>query len=128
MRQLTINLIDERMFQEFEVTTTIDDLRYLEDTFVLTPELVFTTNVNLDSTNFRDEVVAATVEVKTSLGISFADFAKLMIYKSLTIPFKSAAYSTRVSVLSLSDESGHVSEEMLLETLASGDHVFTLTV
>ena len=128
MRQLTINLIDERMFQEFEVTTTIDDLRYLEGTFVLTPELVFTTNVEADSTNFRDEVVAATVEVKTSLGISFADFAKLMIYKSLTIPFKSAAYGTRVSVLSLSDESGHVSEEMLLETLASGDHVFTLTV
>ena len=128
MRQLTIKLIDERMFQEFEVTTSIDDLRYLESTFVLTPELVFTTNVNLDSTNFRDEIVAATVELKVSLGISFAEFTKLMIYKSLTIPYKSAAYGARVSVLSLSDESGYVSEEMLLESLASGDHVFVLTV
>ena len=128
MRQLAIKLIDERMFQEFEVITSIDDLRYLEGTFVLTPELVFTTNVSLDSTNFRDEIVAATVELKVSLGISFAEFAKLMIYKSLTIPYKSAAYGLRVSVLSLSDESGYVSEEMLLRSLASGDHSFVLTV
>ena len=128
MRQLTIKLIDERMFQEFEVTTTIDHLRYLEGTFVLTPELVFTTNVNLDSTNFRDDFVSATVELKVSLGISFADFAKLVINKSLTIPFNKSVYDTKLTILSLTDEKQYISEDAILEQLSSGDHVFTLTV
>ena len=34
MRQLTIKLIDEAIFNEFEVTTSLDDLHYLDGTFV----------------------------------------------------------------------------------------------
>ena len=54
MRQLTIKLIDEAIFNEFEVTTSLDDLRYLDGTFVLTPELTFHTSVvMLASTNLH---------------------------------------------------------------------------
>lgn len=129
MRQLTIKLIDEVMFQEFEVFTTLDDLRYLDGTFVLTPELTFQTSVvTLKSSSFNADTVAASVEVKTSLGISFADFAKLVINKSLTIPFNKSVYDTKLTILSLTDEKQYISEDTILEQLSSGDHVFTLTV
>ena len=56
MRQLTIKLIDEAIFNEFEVTTSLDDLRYLDGTFVLTPELTFQTSVvMLASTNLHSD-------------------------------------------------------------------------
>lgn len=128
MRQLTIKLIDEVMFQEYEAFTTLDHLRYLDGTFVLTPELTFQTVVTLKSSSFNADTVAASVEVKTSLGISFADFAKLVIYKSLSIPFNKSAYDTKLTILSLTDEKQYVSEDTLLEQLSSGDHVFRLTV
>lgn len=128
MRQLTIKLIDEVMFQEYEVTVSLDDLRYLDGTFVLTPELVFQTVVTLKSSSFNTDTVAASVEVKTSLGISFADFAKLIINKSLTIPFNKSVYDTKLTILSLTDEKQYVNEDTLLEQLSSGDHVFQLTV
>lgn len=128
MRQLTIKLIDEVMFQEFEVLTTLDDLRYLDGTFVLTPELTFQTVVTLKSSSFNADTVAASVEVKTSLGISFADFAKLVINTSLTIPFNKSVYDTKLTILSLTDEKQYVNEGTILEQLSSGDHVFTLTV
>lgn len=128
MRQLTIKLIDEAIFNEFEVLTSIDDLRYLDGTFVLTPELTFQTVVTLKSSSFNADTVAASVEVKTSLGISFADFAKLVINKSLTIPFNKSVYDTKLTILSLTDEKQYVSEDTILEQLSSGDHVFKLTV
>lgn len=128
MRHLTIKLIDEVMFQEFEVLTTLDNLRYLDGTFVLTPELTFQTVVTLKSSSFNADAVAASVEVKTSLGISFADFAKLVINKSLTIPFNKSVYDTKLTILSLTDEKQYISEDTILEQLSSGDHVFTLTV
>lgn len=128
MRHLTIKLIDEAIFNEFEVLTSIDDLRYLDGTFVLTPELTFQTVVTLKSSGFNTDTVAVSVEVKTSLGISFADFAKLIINKSLTIPFNKSVYDTTLTILSLTDEKQYVSEDTILEQLSSGDHVFRLTV
>lgn len=128
MRHLTIKLIDEAIFNEFEVLTSIDDLRYLDGTFVLTPELTFQTVVTLKSSGFNTDTVAVSVEVKTSLGISFADFAKLIINKSLTIPFNKLVYDTKLTILSLTDEKQYVSEDTILEQLSSGDHVFRLTV
>lgn len=128
MRHLTIKLIDEAIFNEFEVLTSIDDLRYLDGTFVLTPELTFQTVVTLKSSGFNADTVAVSVEVKTSLGISFADFAKLIINKSLTIPFNTSVYDTKLTILSLTDEKQYVSEDTILEQLSSGDHVFRLTV
>lgn len=128
MRHLTIKLIDEAIFNEFEVLTSIDDLRYLDGTFVLTPELTFQTVVTLKSSGFNTDTVAVSVEVKTSLGISFADFAKLIINKSLTIPFNKSVYDTKLTILSLTDEKQYVSEDTILEQLSSGDHVFRLTV
>jgi hypothetical protein len=128
MRHLTIKLIDEAIFNEFEVLTSIDDLRYLDGTFVLTPELTFQTVVTLKSSGFNTDTVAVSVEVKTSLGISFADFAKLIINKSLTTPFNKSVYDTKLTILSLTDEKQYVSEDTILEQLSSGDHVFRLTV
>lgn len=128
MRHLTIKLIDEAIFNEFEVLTSIDDLRYLDGTFVLTPELTFQTVVTLKSSGFNTDTVAVSVEVKTSLGISFADFTKLIINKSLTIPFNKSVYDTKLTILSLTDEKQYVSEDTILEQLSSGDHVFRLTV
>lgn len=128
MRQLTINLVDEVIFQEFEAFTALDDLRYLDETFVLTPELTFQTVVTLKSSSFNADTVAVSVEVKTSLGISFADFAKLVINKPLTIPFNKSAYDTKLTILSLTDEMQYVSEDTILEQLSSGDHVFRLIV
>ena len=129
MRQLTIKLIDNSISQEYEVTTSLDHLRYLDGAFVVTPELTFQTSVvTLASTNLHSEAVGALVEVKTSLGISFADFAKLIINKSLTIPFNKSVYDTKLTILSLTDEKQYVSEDTILEQLSSGDHVFRLTV
>ena len=129
MRHLTIKLIDEVMFQEFEVLTTLDDLRYLDGTFVLTPELTFQTVVTLKSSSFNADTVAASVEVKTSLGISFADFAKLIINKSLRLSFKQAVYDVKTSILYTSDDLGLLTEDKLYNTLiGAGNYSFEFTL
>ena len=129
MRQLTIKLIDEVMFQEFEVFTTLDDLRYLDGTFVLTPELTFQTVVTLKSSSFNADTIAASVEVKTSLGISFADFAKLIINKSLRLSFKKAVYDVKTSILYTSDDLGLLTEDKIYDTLiGAGNYSFEFTL
>lgn len=129
MRHLTIKLIDEVMFQEFEVLTTLDDLRYLDGTFVLTPELTFQTVVTLKSSSFNADTVAASVEVKTSLGISFADFAKLIINKFLRLSFKQAVYDVKTSILYTSDDLGLLTEDKLYNTLiGAGNYSFEFTL
>ena len=129
MRQLTIKLIDEVIFQEFEVFTTLDALRYLDGTFVLTPELTFQTVVTLKSSSFNADTVAASVEVKTSLGISFADFAKLIINKSLRLPLKKAVYDVKTSILYTSDDLGLLTEDKIYDTLiGAGNYSFEFTL
>lgn len=130
MRQLTIKLIDEAIFNEFEVTTSLDDLRYLDGTFVLTPELTFQTSVvTLASTNVRSDAIGATIEVNTSLGISFADFAKLIINKSLRLPFKKAVYDIKTSILYTSDDLGLLTEDRIYDTLiGAGNYSFEFTL
>lgn len=129
MRQLTIKLIDESIFQEYEVTTSLDDLRYLDGTFVLTPELTFQTVVTLKSSSFNADTVAASVEVKTSLGISFADFAKLVINKSLRLPFKKAVYDVKTSILYTGDDLELLTEDKIYDTLiGAGNYSFEFTL
>ena len=130
MRQLTIKLIDEVMFQEFEVFTTLDDLRYLDGTFVLTPELTFQTSVvMLASTNLHSDAIGATIEVRASLGISFADFAKLIINKSLRLSFKKAVYDVKTSILYTSDDLELLTEDKIYDTLiGAGNYSFEFTL
>lgn len=130
MRQLTIKLIDEAIFNEFEVTTSLDDLRYLDGTFVLTPELTFQTSVvTLASTNLRTDAIGATIELKASLGISFADFAKLIINKSLRLPFKKAVYDVKTSILYTSDDLELLTEDKIYDTLiGAGNYSFEFTL
>lgn len=130
MRQLTIKLIDEVMFQEFEVFTTLDDLRYLDGTFVLTPELTFQTSVvMLASTNLHSDAIGATIEVRASLGISFADFAKLIINKSLRLSFKKAVYDVKTSILYTSDDLALLTEDKIYDTLiGAGNYSFEFTL
>ena len=130
MRQLTIKLIDEAIFNEFEVTTSLDDLHYLDGTFVLTPELTFQTSVAmLASTNLHSDVIGATIEVKTSLGISFADFAKLIINKSLRLSFKKAVYDVKASILYTSNDLELLTEDKIYDTLiGAGNYSFEFTL
>lgn len=130
MRQLTIKLIDEAIFNEFEVTISLDDLRYLDGTFVLTPELAFQTSiVMLESTNLHSDAIGATIEVKASLGISFADFAKLIINKSLRLPFKKAVYDVKTSILYMSDDLELLTEDKIYNTLTdAGNYSFEFTL
>lgn len=130
MRQLTIKLIDEAIFNEFEVTTSLDDLRYLDGAFVVTPELTFQTSVvTLASTNLHSDAIGATIEVKTSLGISFADFAKLIINKSLRLPFKKAVYDVKTSILYTSNDLESLTEDKIYDTLiGAGNYSFEFTL
>lgn len=130
MRQLTIKLIDEAIFNEFEVTTSLDDLHYLDGTFVLTPELTFQTSVvMLASTNLHSDVIGATIEVKTSLSISFADFAKLIINKSLRLSFKKAVYDVKASILYTSNDLELLTEDKIYDTLiGAGNYSFEFTL
>lgn len=130
MRQLTIKLIDESIFQEYEVTTSLDHLRYLDGTFVLTPELTFQTSVvMLASTNLHSDAIGATIELKASLGISFADFAKLIINKSLRLSFKKAVYDIKTSILYTSDDLGLLTEDKIYDTLTgAGNYSFEFTL
>ena len=131
MRQLTIKLIDEAIFNEFEVTTSLDDLRYLDGSFVVTPELTFQTSVvTLASTNLHSEAVGALVEVKASLYISFADFAKLIIYKRLTTTFNRSLFSdVKTSILQTSSSNDALTDNMIYDTLiGAGNYSFEFTL
>lgn len=131
MRQLTIKLIDNSISQECEVTTSLDDLQYMDGAFVVTPELTFQTSVvMLASTNLHSEAVGASVEVKASLCISFADFAKLILDKSLTTTFNRALYGDiRTSILNTSSDNDALTDNMIYDTLiGAGNYSFEFTL
>lgn len=131
MRQLTIKLIDNSISQEYEVTTSLDHLRYLDGAFVVTPELTFQTSVvTLASTNLHSEAVGALVEVKASLCISFADFAKLIINKSLTTTLNRSLFDdVKTSILQTSSSDDVLTDNMIYDTLiGAGNYSFEFTL
>ena len=131
MRQLTITLIDNSISQEYEVTTSLDHLRYLDGAFVVTPELTFQTSVvTLASTNLHSEAVRVLVEIKTSLCISFSDFAKLIIYKHLTTPFDHTLFGdVKTSILQTSSNNDALTDTMIYDTLiGAGNYSFEFTL
>ena len=103
MRQLTIKLIDNAISQEYEVTTSLDHLRYLD---------------------------GALVEVKTQLCISFADFAKLIINKRLTTTFNRSLFDgVKTSILQTSGHNDALTDNMIYDTLiGASNYSFEFTL